>query len=284
MDIVAPLLKTGVISQQVNLWLAVPIGFLFGFGIYQGGFTDSRIVGKVFYLKNIRVPIVMTSAIATGALGLWGLGLVGFLDLSQVYFIPTYLVPIAIGGFLFGIGMALGGFCPGTSIAAAAVGKIDAMIFLVGFLAGSLLFGDFYPVWCDIYESTYCGDWRIDELFGISIGMAVLLTVVVAIGMNLVMRLGQHYFWKSTDEECDTCPSPEARRYQLPVVIFGLGLAVVFAFYPSDAFIKGPVVPPYFIIQKSLTGPPEGPLGAPTPASPAAPARPGAPTAPREGC
>lgn len=286
MDIVAPLVKTGVISQTVNLWLAVPVGFLFGFGIFQGGFTDSRIVGKVFYLKNIRVPIVMTTAIATGAIGLWGLGLIGVLDLSKVHMIPTYLVPIAIGGLLFGIGMALGGFCPGTAIASIAVGKIDAMVFMVGFFGGSLFFGDLYPIWCDVHESTYCGDWRIDELLGISIGQAVFLTVVVAVALSLAMRVGQRYFWGDTDEECDTCPSKEALRYQVPLVVLGLGLAAVMAFFPSDAFLKGPVAPPYYIIQKSLTGPAEGPVGAPGAAGPArpAPVAPSKPTAPREGC
>jgi hypothetical protein len=202
-----------------------------------------------------------------------------------VHFIPTYLVPIALGGLLFGIGMALGGFCPGTAIASVAVGKIDAMIFMVGFLAGSLLFGDLYPVWCELHDSTYCGDWRIDELFGINIGLAVFLTVVAAVGMSLAMRFGQQYFWGSSDEECDTCPSPEARRYQTPLVALGLALGLVMAFFPSDAFIKGPVQPPHFIIQKSLTGPPEGPVGAPRPGSAAPlPTAPAAPSAPREGC
>ena len=40
-------------------------------------------------------------------------------------------------GILFGIGMALGGYCPGTAAAAVATGKIDGIFFIVGFLAGS---------------------------------------------------------------------------------------------------------------------------------------------------
>ncbi len=271
MDIVAPLVKTGVISEAANLWLAVPIGFLFGFGIYHGGFTDSRIVGSAFYLRNVRVPIVMTAAIAAGALGLWGLGLTGFLDLSQVYFLPTYVAPVAVGGFLFGIGMALGGFCPGTAIASVAVGKIDAMVFVVGFFGGSLLFGDLYPLWREFYESDYGRDWRIDHLLGIGIGTAVLLTVIAAVAISLLMRLGQRRFWRTTDEECEGCLRSEQRmKYQAPLVVLGLVIGIAIAFLPSDAFIKGAGEEPYFIVPKSPASAPQA-AAVPVPATPTAP-------------
>ena len=46
MDIVAPLVSTGHVSETLNLWLAVPIGFIFGFGLYHAGFTDSRRIAR----------------------------------------------------------------------------------------------------------------------------------------------------------------------------------------------------------------------------------------------
>ena len=88
MDMIAPLAKTGVISAATNLWLAIPIGFVFGFALFHSGFTDGRRIAWAFYFKDVGVPLVMFSAIVTGMLGLWGLSLVGFLDISQVYMLP----------------------------------------------------------------------------------------------------------------------------------------------------------------------------------------------------
>jgi hypothetical protein len=42
MDLTFPLAKTGVISATTNMWLAIPIGFIFGFALFHAGFTDSR--------------------------------------------------------------------------------------------------------------------------------------------------------------------------------------------------------------------------------------------------
>jgi beta-glucuronidase len=41
-----------------------------------------------------------------------------------------------------GVGFVVGGFCPGTSVCGAAVGKIDGMVFVLGGLFGILIFGD----------------------------------------------------------------------------------------------------------------------------------------------
>ena len=180
MDIVAPfpLVKTGLISETLNLWLALPIGFIFGFALFHSGFTDSRRIAWAFYFKDMGVPAVMFSAIVTGMLGLWGLGLLGILDLSKVYFLPTFLIPMAVGGLLFGMGMVIGGFCPGTAIASIATGKIDAVVFIGGFLIGSMVFGDLFPVWGDFYNSDYRGVFRLDELFGIPLGAMLFIVVL----------------------------------------------------------------------------------------------------------
>ena len=175
----------------------MPIGFIFGFGLYHAGFTDSRKIARAFYLKDVGVPVVMFSAIVTGMLGLWLLSLVGFIDTSQMYYLPTYLMPMAVGGLLFGVGMAIGGFCPGTAAASIATGRIDAMVFVIGFLGGSILFGDLFPVWGDFYNSDYRGVYRLDELFGINLGSVVLILAVASVAGSLFMRLGQRLFWST---------------------------------------------------------------------------------------
>jgi uncharacterized membrane protein YedE/YeeE len=244
MDIVAPLVKTGVISQAVNMWLAVPIGFFFGLGLYHAGFTDCRKIAQVFYLKDVGVPVVMFSAIVTGMLGLWFLILIGFLDPDKMYFLPTYLLPMAVGGLLFGVGMVIGGFCPGTAAGAIATGRVDAVVFVLGFLIGSMVFGDLFPVWGEFYNSDYRGVYRLDELFGIELGPMILIMIVISIAGSLVMRAGQHYFWGDAiePEQELKCKKP---LVLLALVVGGTGLA----FFPTAAYLPAGE-PPYYLIPK----------------------------------
>ncbi len=242
-----PLAKTGVISAAANLWLAIPIGFIFGFALFHAGFTDSRRIAWAFYFKSVRVPIVMFSAIVTGMLGLWGMSLVGIIDISLVYMLPTYLVPMAVGGVLFGIGMAVGGYCPGTAIAAVATGKIDGIVFIVGFLIGSLVFGDLFSVWGDFYNSDYMGAVRLDQVLGIELGVAILGIVVIAVVGSLGMLYVQHRFWPGAG------PGPQRDaivRLQSTLIAIALLVALILAFFPTEAFITDHVEPPYYIVPR----------------------------------
>jgi hypothetical protein len=253
MDIALPLAKTGVISAAANLWLAIPIGFVFGYALFHAGFTDSRRIAWAFYFKDVGVPVVMFSAIVTGMLGLWGLSLMGLIEISLVYMLPTYLVPMAVGGVLFGVGMVIGGYCPGTAIAAVATGKIDGMVFIGGFLIGSLLFGDFFPVWGDFYNSDYQGAFRLDELLGIGLGPMVLLIVIIAVVGTIAMIFVQDFVWGQKDTVTKSRPF---MRLQGGLVALAIVLGIVFAFFPTESFINDTVETPYYIVPKaSVTSP-----------------------------
>jgi uncharacterized membrane protein YedE/YeeE len=252
MDMIAPLAKTGAISASMNLWLAVPIGFVFGFALFHAGFTDSRRIAWAFYFKDVGVPVVMFSAIATGMLGLWGLSLIGFLDISMVYMLPTFLLPMAVGGLIFGVGMVIGGYCPGTAAASIATGKIDAMIFIVGFLIGSLIFGDFFPVWGDFYNSDYMGAFRLDQWLGIGLGTTVLIVVLIAVGGTIFMRFVQNKVWPSTDVDPQ---QDQVIKLQGALITVAVLIGFVFAFFPSESFIDDTVETPYYIVPKTTAIP-----------------------------
>ncbi len=248
MDLIVPLAKTGTIPASLNLWLAVPIGFIFGFALFQAGFTDARRIVWAFYFKDVRVPVVMFSAIVTGMLGLWGMSLIGMLDISLVYMLPTFLLPMAVGGLLFGVGMVIGGYCPGTAIASIATGKIDALVFIGGFLIGSLVFGDFFPVWGDFYNSDYRAAFRLDQWLGISLGTMVLIVVVVAVAGTLTMILVQHLAWPSADY--GATPN-RFLKLQGSLVAIAVLLGTLYAFFPTESFIDDTVQPSYYIVPKA---------------------------------
>jgi uncharacterized membrane protein YedE/YeeE len=247
-----PLAKTGVITEATNLWLAIPIGIIFGFALFHAGFTDSRRIAWAFYFKDVGVPVVMFSAIVTGMLGLWGLSLAGLVDIAEVYMLPTFLLPMAIGGLIFGVGMVTGGYCPGTAVAAVATGKVDGMVFIVGFLIGSLIFGEFFPVWGDFYNSNYLGVFRLDQWLGVNLGVTVLAIVLIAVGGTLSMRWVQNRFWPSVDTDPDQAA---AVRLQGGLIALALLAAVVIAFFPTDAFIDDSVETPWYIVPRAEVAP-----------------------------
>jgi hypothetical protein len=252
MDMIAPLAKTGAISASLNLWLAVPIGFVFGFALFHAGFTDSRRIAWAFYFKDVGVPVVMFSAIATGMLGLWGLSLIGFLDISKVYMLPTFLLPMAVGGLIFGLGMVIGGYCPGTAAAAIATGKIDAIIFIVGFLLGSLIFGDFFPVWGDFYNSGYLGAFRLDQWLGIGLGPTVLIIVLIAVSGTIFMRFVQNKVWPTTEVDPQ---HKQVVKLQGSLITVAVLIGLIFAFVPTESFIDDTVETPYYIVPKAIVVP-----------------------------
>src|SRR3970040_239390 len=106
----------------------------------------------------------------------------GFVDLSLVYITPTYIVPQVVGGLILGVGFVVGGYCPGTSCVAASTGKYDGMMYLVGIIAGIVVFGEAFPLLKDFYSATPMEKVTIPDLAGVSYGLVVFLVILMAIG------------------------------------------------------------------------------------------------------
>lgn len=51
-----------------------------------------------------------------------------------------------MGGIFFGVGLAIFGYCPGTGVAACGEGRKDAVVGVVGMLAGAWVFVWMYPL------------------------------------------------------------------------------------------------------------------------------------------
>ena len=230
MVVIGPLVKTGSLSPTLNLWFALfPIGFLFGYILQRAGLADARRIAALFYLKRLDVLWVLLSALVTALLGLWGLGYLGLLDLQQLYWLPTYLLPMGLGGLVFGLGMVLGGYCPGTAFAALATGKGDALVFLLGLMSGILLFGEGYPLWSEFHQSDFRGVVRLDQVLGLPLGLTIALVVFLALGLGLGFRRLQSRFWQRAPQP------PDAKA--VPILVrFALALALLFALLPEERF------------------------------------------------
>lgn len=183
-----------LISDQLNLVIALAIGFLFGFVLEQAGFSSSRRLVGVFYGYDLTVLRVFFTAAVTAALGVLLLGSAGLLDLRAVFVNPTWLWPAIAGGVLMGFGFLLGGYCPGTSFCGAAIGKIDAMVFSLGGLLGIYAYAEFYPRLAAFADSTALGPLQVPEWLGISPGLFVFLlasaaVLIFAVGGSIERRI-----------------------------------------------------------------------------------------------
>lgn len=189
-----PLAPYEIISENTNLFLAFLIGICFGFVLEQAGFSSSRKLAGVFYGYDMVVLKVFFTGAITAMLGLLFFSLFGWIDLDLVYVNETFLFSSILGGVIMGLGFILGGFCPGTSFCGAAIGKIDAMLFVIGLFIGVFIFQEGYPLWEGIYKAEFWGYPRVTEYLGLSYGVFALLLILVAVGMFWVAEWAEKKF------------------------------------------------------------------------------------------
>ncbi len=178
---IAPLFKFGMFGDEASLVLAFLIGIGFGFFLERAGFGSARKLVSQFYLNDLAVLKVMFTAIVTAMLGVTYLAWLGVLDLSLVYLVPTYLLPQIVGGLVLGFGFVIGGYCPGTCVAATATGKIDGFVYLLGVFAGTIAFAEAYPLVKWIHTATPFGQTTIPKFFNLPYGFVVFAVVAVAV-------------------------------------------------------------------------------------------------------
>lgn len=178
----APLYKLGAFSDEISLVVAFLIGIGFGFFLERAGFGSAKKLVSQFYLNDLAVFKVMFTAIVTAMLGVTYLSWAGFLDLSLVYLVPTYWVAQVVGGLLLGVGFVVGGYCPGTSIVSAATGRIDGLVFVLGFAFGTLGFALVFPLVSGLYVAGDIGTRTLPQALGVPHGVLVFGVVLMAVG------------------------------------------------------------------------------------------------------
>ena len=189
-----PIIPLFEISEEINLLIAFLIGLGFGFALEQAGFSSSRKLAGMFYGYDITVLKVFFTAAITAMLGLLYMNYLGMIDMSIVYVNDYYMSSAIVGGVIMGAGFIIGGFCPGTSVCAAAIGKIDAMYFIGGSLIGILLFGQTYPMWEKLHNAQHLGSIKLSDSIGWSDGLLGLVVIVAAIAMFWVGELAEKRF------------------------------------------------------------------------------------------
>jgi rhodanese-related sulfurtransferase len=170
-----------VIGNELNFIVALIVGIAFGFVLEQAGFSTSKKLVGLFYGYDFTVLRVFFTGGVTAMIGVIALEHFGLLDLKLVYVNPTFLWSAIVGGIIMGLGFVTGGYCPGTSVCAAAIGKIDAMIFIGGSFIGVLVFAEGYPLFEGLYKAASWGNVQLFDTLGMSQSLFAFLLTFMAV-------------------------------------------------------------------------------------------------------
>jgi uncharacterized protein len=187
------------IDFSVQDWLltAAAIGVGFGFLLERAGFGSARKLTAVFYLTDMAVVKVMFTAIVTAMVGVYVLAAAGWLDLDEIYLVPTNYAAQFVGGLVFGAGFIVGGYCPGTAVAAGATGRIDGMVFILGIVAGIAVYAELMTGADAWIKSTNSGELTLATLTGLPAGVFVVLFVLALAGTAVLVRALENRFGKA---------------------------------------------------------------------------------------
>jgi uncharacterized protein len=160
-----------------KLLLGLLTGLAFGVLLQKGQVTKFAVIVGQFLFQNWTVVKIMATAVVVGSVGVYAL--VG-MGLTTLHIKPALIGGVVFGGILFGAGLALFGYCPGTGVAAAGEGHRDAAVGVVGMLAGASLYVALFPTLQPIVRGL--ADWgkiTFPTLTGTSpwlwIGMLIVL-------------------------------------------------------------------------------------------------------------
>ncbi len=171
--------------------LALVLGIFFGFSLNKAGLTKYHKIVNVFRLNDMAVLKFMMTALVVAMSGLFVLRGLGLLTFPPVP--ATYVVGNLVGGLIFGVGMALAGFCPGTCAAGAGEGKLDYIIpGFLGFLVGAALYGLTYAqVFPQISALANLGGVTMPDLWNLNPYLTVVAFGLMALLLfYLIDRMG----------------------------------------------------------------------------------------------
>jgi len=141
----------------MNIFLALLIGGLFGFALDRVRASNPNYIITMLKLENLYLMKAILFAIGFASILMFAGQMLGLVEVGHMSVKASYF-GVVLGGIILGIGWAISGYCPGTGIAAAASGRIDAMIFILGGLLGAFVY---MLVFDQIMDSTV-----MNSLFG----------------------------------------------------------------------------------------------------------------------
>lgn len=119
------------------IYLYLFFGFLFGYFLLQAKLNRFDTISGMATLEDFSVAKAIMLAIG---LGLLLISLEIYMGVAQFHVKSLFPLALMAGGLIFGAGMAILGYCPGTLLISLGEGSLDALAGLAGGIAGSIGF------------------------------------------------------------------------------------------------------------------------------------------------
>ena len=174
-------------ADPQTLVLGALTGFVFGFLLQKGGVTRFNVILGQFLLKDFTVLKIMLTAIVVGGVGIYGMRTMGW-DVP-LHIKNATLIGNIVGGLIFGVGMAVLGYCPGTGVAAIGDGSRHAIFGVLGMFVGAALYAEAYP-WMksEVLGIVDMGKATFPTVSGHSPWWFIVGTMIVTIGIVLLVE------------------------------------------------------------------------------------------------
>ncbi len=117
--------------------LVLIFGFLFGLTLRYASLNKYNVISGMATLDNLTVAKAIAVAVGLGAILINLEIAAGF---ASYHVKPLIIGGIVLGGIIFGAGMAILGYCPGTLAISLGEGSLDALLGIVGGLLGGLVY------------------------------------------------------------------------------------------------------------------------------------------------
>ena len=148
------------LDPSAKLLLGLASGVAFGTLLQKGQAAKYDVILDQLLLRKHTVAKIMGTAVAVGAVGVHWLERHGH---TQLQVKPLRVGGVVGGAALFGTGMAILGYCPGTTLAALGEGRRDAIAGALGMLAGAALFVRAAPSLKPVLEAGDMGKVTLPE-------------------------------------------------------------------------------------------------------------------------
>lgn len=163
----------------INIIYGLVVGFVFGFILTKTGITKYPRVMGMLLLKDFKIIKFMLTAVTSSMILFYLFG-----DLGLLKVVPKNLDwGKLVGGLIFGTGMGILGYCPGTMAARIGEGKKESLIALFGMAIGIWIYAlTIKPVKAAFLSGEISGD--VFQLIGVNkwviiIPAAILFTAII---------------------------------------------------------------------------------------------------------
>ncbi|TVQ59773.1 MAG: YeeE/YedE family protein [Phycisphaerales bacterium] len=134
---------TPYFASLSTLALGAVTGLVFGFLLQRGGATRYTVILNQFLLRDFTVLKIMLTGMIVGGVGVYAMLQLGMIEHLHVK--GATLLANALGGLIFGAGMAIAGYCPGSGVAAIGDGSRHAIFSVLGMIVGAGVYAETQP-------------------------------------------------------------------------------------------------------------------------------------------